>query len=356
MHPSRRTFLGLMALAACAGATPRTAAAAARPRRQASAPGQTYFEWSLAAPGVHVAMGEGGNALLATTEAGLDGGALLVDCKNAPFGPVLRREAEAILAAGAAGAGAGALRWVINTHHHADHTGGNVAFIDPRVAGLEDAPAVTVMAHEKARERVLGQVSRFRQSTQGGLPVVNRSQRPQPARDAALADLQRAIALMADLDPADFAPRAGVEPIPGVRTEHFGAGHTDNDLVVRLEKANVLHTGDLVFNGLWPFVDLSAGATSAGWIDALRRARALCSDNTVVVPGHGPVGGPEVLDRQADVLSLLRDRAAAAVRAGTPREEFVRRAPDGAPNLGFEQIRPLTLGGLYDEARGGARP
>jgi cyclase len=263
-----------------------------RPLLARTARGDTYFEVKEAGGHARILLGEGGNTLVVMG----DGESLLIDCKNAPFGTTLRREAAP---------GAPPLRYVVNTHHHADHTGGNHAFRD-----------VTLFAHEKAAPRIPANVERYVGAIRGGPGVVGRSTRPQAAKEAAMAEVQ-ALAERADqLQGADFTPTQTVGDeheftVGGVRVvlRHFGPGHTDNDLVVHVPDLNLVHTGDLLFRRLHPFIDRPAGATTVGWQKSLDAVIALCDDRTIVVPGHG--GEAELTDvtalrEQKDYFDKLR--------------------------------------------------
>src|ERR1051326_3540879 len=133
MLPSRREFLISSGLAA--GALMLSRHAAARPD-----PDPTYFKWKALSEDAWVGFGEGGNSLVLLGKSS----AALVDCKNAPFGPCLRREAEALGAP---------VKLVINTHHHPDPPGGSHAFRrDDKVA---------MVAHEKCKPRIAGNLSRY---------------------------------------------------------------------------------------------------------------------------------------------------------------------------------------------------
>jgi glyoxylase-like metal-dependent hydrolase (beta-lactamase superfamily II) len=330
MRGSRREFLGasVVSLLASAGVPRFTLGRAVS---------ETYFDWKKAVAGAHVAFGEGGNAmvLLAGTSA------LLVDCKNAPFGAALRREA----------AGLGArLTIVVNTHHHADHTGGNTAF-------TADLPLVT---HENARPRILAQTQRYLDMIRGGVAQVSRS--TNPASKPVLEDA-RALADGADrLKPQDWAPTRTVGDheeldVGGTRVvlHHFGPGHTDNDVVVHVPSLNLLHAGDLLFSGLHPFMDPPGGANSPGWIESVRQAIALCDDKTVVVPGHGVLTDVGGLRRQIEYFEKTRAAVADAIAQGKTREQVQAIELAEFKSLGFDQARPRALGAIYDEMKSPGR-
>lgn len=328
MNFTRREFV-TTALAAAGGAAigRRAFGAGRRPARA-----ETYFDWKKAADGAHVAFGEGGNALVVLAEDG----ALLVDCKNAPFGQALRREATGLGAK---------LSLVVNTHHHADHTAGNTAFTHDLI----------VTAHEKARPRVLAQTERYLGMIKNGVATVAKSTKP--AAPQVLEDAKALGERVASIRPEDFAPTRTVGDheeleVGGLTVvlHHFGPGHTDNDLAVHLPRLNVIHAGDLLFNRMYPFWDADGGVSGPGWIKALEGVRELCDARTVVVPGHGELTDRAGVQGAIDVHQKIRDLAAAAVEAKVPRDEFIKTNLVEFAEFGLTMAKPRVFGGWYDEA------
>lgn len=339
---SRRGFVGSVGLAMAAGvAVPGWAWASAACDDHDGATGEqakTYFEWSEVRPGVWVAIGGGGNVLACAPEGGGRRRGLVVDTKNGGLGRILKGEAEALL---------GEPIWAgINTHHHPDHVGGNSVFT-----------AARVFAHPRAQARVR---------------AMNRILRDQVFRttDAVMGDASwseeiRAWARqerksMDLLDAEDFVPthamgavgavgRLPIVPDLPVEVRHFGAGHTDSDVVLRFENDNVLHVGDLVFNGLHPFFDADGGATVRGWVESLRECETLCDAETVVVPGHGLVGDVEIIRGQIGYLESLIEAVREEIEAGVPIEAAAEKSWAFMDGLGFERIRPRAIAGVYAE-------
>ncbi len=326
MDRTRRRFL------ACTLAAAGCAVLGGRPARaRVARPADTYFEWKKAGDKGHVAFGEGGNALLLPGE----GGALLVDCKNAPFGAALRREAEGLGAR---------LSTIINTHHHGDHTGGNCDFTADRL----------VYAHERAKPRVVAQLDRYKGQITEGVAQVSRSR--SPAAPRVLEDARALAARVDSLKPENFAPTRTLGDheeleVGGVRIalHHFGPGHTDNDLVVHIPELNLLHTGDLLFHKLYPFWDSAGGVSGDGWIKALESTGALCDEKTVVIPGHGEITDRTGIRDGADVLKRFRDAAGDAIKAGKSRDEFLKTEFPEFKDFQLTQAKPRVLGGWYDE-------
>jgi cyclase len=331
----RRAFLSSTAMLAAGVA----AGLAIAPRRAQAAwsrlHAETYFEWSKVADNCHLAMGEGGNSLAVIGK----GEIFVIDSKNGGFGTALRREADAL---------GSPVKTLINTHHHADHTGGNPAFTKD----------LTVIAHEKAEERIVATVERSNKAAQGAIAQLKQS--PKAAAKQVIADVEAL--LKTNLDGKSYAPNklmpaSGNLSIGGVSVElyHMGAGHTDNDLIVFIPEYNVLHSGDLLFNSVWPYFDpANSGADSAGWIRSCEKILELATDKTVIVPGHGAAGTVEIAKKQIAFFKHMREVAAKAVAAGTSREEFTKQTPEEYKDYAAgDWIRPIALGGLWDEAKVG---
>lgn len=334
MGMNRREFV-LAAGAGMAGCVVGSKRAWGRPRRRNA----TWFEWKQVREGVHVAVGEGGNTMLLVTGAT----GVLVDTKNAPFGPVLRREAESVAEE--------KLGLVINTHHHGDHTGGNNAF-----TGTQS------IMHLKAHDRILSQFERYRTAIERGPAAVARSENE--AKDRVAEELAAQAAKADSLKPEHFTLGPGLPteflsgmPMPlGTVTlalHHFGAGHTDNDVVVQVKSLNVIHAGDLFFHGRHPYFDPAGGATATGWLRSVNKVIELCDDQTVVIPGHGEVSDVAGLRGQAAYLENLIETVKQAIADGKSKEETQALRPAFFEGLGGEQIAPRALGAVYDELKAG---
>jgi len=323
---TRRRFLAATGAAALAPiALPR--------RAWARGSADRFFTWEQLRDGAWAAMGDGGNALV--VRAG--GAALLVDTKYPGIARALRREAESHGAP---------VAMVVNTHHHADHTGGNVAFTG-------DVP---VLAHDAAGERVAAQIDRYRQMARSGPAQLGRDRGDveRVAREAAelaeRADSLDAEAFLPTRRIAEFPHEARIGDL-AVELHHFGAGHTDNDVVVRVPSLDLLHAGDLLFNNLHPFFDPTGGVTCRGWIESVKRTAALCDERTMVVPGHGALTDAEGLRRQAEYLERLWDEVSKAVREGRERAEVEAMRWEFMEGYGYEQVRARAIGAVYEEVR-----
>ncbi len=228
------------------------------------------------APGVAVLFGRGGNIGLSY---GSDGN-LLIDDQYAPL-------TERILAA-VRTVDPDPIRFVVNTHWHGDHTGGN------ENVGRTGA---VIVAHDNVRRRMsVGQMLR-------GTQVA-------PAAPAALP-------IVTFSDDVTFHLN-GDE----VRVHHVEHAHTDGDALVHWSRANVLHMGDTYFNGMLPFIDLESGGSIHGLLAAVDEALRIADERTVIIPGHGPIASRANLQSYRDMLDSLRAQVAAAMRAGRSLDEI----------------------------------
>ncbi|MDX2130467.1 MAG: MBL fold metallo-hydrolase [Planctomycetota bacterium] len=340
MHISRRQFVALSAATGVAVMGGRLHARPLAARRAAE-----FFAWRSAGTHALVALGRtgddlslvGGNSVVLT----IKGETLLVDTKQAVIAPALRREMQPR---------AGTLVRVLNTHHHFDHAGGNGSF-------HADAP---LMAHPKAAERIGASREAFLAQLDQKIGALEVSK--VEGAQAAAADAKSFRDNLANLPGDALTPKEPWTPqtklaVGGtpVTLLHYGPGHTDNDLVVHVPSENLLVTGDLVFNGLHPYFDVEGGATITGWLGALKRMRTLCNDKTVVVPGHGDVGGPAIIDTQIAYLNAVHRTVAKAIADGTPREDVVKMTlPDRDAYL-LKFAQPFLWGGVFDELSRGKK-
>lgn len=188
---------------------------------------------------------------------------------------------------------------VINTHHHGDHTAGNAFF---------EAHTDRILAH-------------------ANVPDLQR----QAAEESGNADEQ--------VYPNETFDTSWEETIGDetVRLHHYGAAHTGGDAVIHFERANVVHVGDLVFNRVYPFIDIDGGASSKGWIDVLEQIHADFDDDTRFIFGHGhPEHG--ITGDRADLLAM-RDFLAGLVEYvanGIEADQSIDELADRDVLPGFE--------------------
>jgi cyclase len=236
------------------------------------------------APGVAVLFGAGGNIGLSY---GDDGNAI-VDDQYAPLTPKIVAAVRAL--------DPDPIRFVINTHWHGDHTGGNES--------LGRAGAV-ILAHDNVRIRLSSEQfmrlfnERVPASPKAALPVVTFSD------DASLH-------LNGDT----------------LRIIHVEHAHTDGDSLVHWQKSNVLHMGDTFFNKVtFPFIDLDSGGSIDGMIKAAEQGLAMANDQTRIIPGHGPVATRAELAAYRDMLVDVRTKVAAGIAAKQSLEQIKGAKP-----------------------------
>jgi glyoxylase-like metal-dependent hydrolase (beta-lactamase superfamily II) len=238
------------------------------------------------ADSIYMLTGQGGNMGLLVG----DDGAFLIDDQFAPLTP-------RILAAVAALTDE-PVRFVVNTHWHFDHTGGN--------ENLGKAGAI-IVAHENVRARM---------STEQFMKAFDRRVPPAP---------EVALPIVTFTDAVTFHWNG-----EAVRVEHVEPAHTDGDAFVHFPKANVVHAGDIYFNGLYPFIDAGSGGSIGGTIRAVDRVLARCNDRTKIIPGHGPLSGVAELRAYRAMLVDVRDRMQEMIDAGRTLPEIVAAKPTAA--------------------------
>jgi glyoxylase-like metal-dependent hydrolase (beta-lactamase superfamily II) len=296
-----------------------------------------YFDWRACGAG-HVGVGAGGNVLLWPTPFG----AVLVDTKIDALGRTVRREAESV---------AGRLAAVIITHHHSDHAGGIPAFSgDLPVHSHSRGVGRRVVAGRALKERFADGVPDSMESMFADVP--------QRVAAAVRADIQAYARAVGRRDVQSFAANvtfkfedeldAGDDVI---QLRYSGRAHTDNDAWVRIPGANVLHTGDLVFNGSHPFIDVDSGATTLGWQRSLSEILSSCDADTIVVPGHGEVTDIEGVRVQWEYFERLRDAVQAGIEEGRSRDEVVASVPEFFAQLP-ERRAAENLEIVFDELGG----
>lgn len=189
------------------------------------------------------------------------------------------------------------VRFVINTHWHGDHTGGNEAL--GKGGGL-------IVAHDNVRKRL---------SVDNYIPAFNMESKAFP---------KVALPLITYNDQTTFHINGDT-----VHVVHVKNAHTDGDSFAHFEKANVIHTGDVYFNGFYPFIDASTGGSLEGVIKASAEILALANDDTVIIPGHGSVSNKAELKLYHDMLVGVRDVLKPLIDAGKSFEEIKAAKPLG---------------------------
>jgi len=245
---------------------------------------QVEIETTKVAEGVYALKGAGGNLGLVV---GSDR-AFLIDDQYAPLVPRIRAAIAAVTDK--------PVSFVLNTHWHGDHVGGNEAFAES---------GTLVVAHDNVRTRLSSDqvMAAFDRTVpaapKGALPVITFN------------------------DQVSFHVGGHT-----VRAIHIPSAHTDGDAIVHLPEVNVIHTGDLVFYGLYPVVDYSNGGSLKGMADATARLLAMSDEDTRFIPGHGPVViGRQELAEYLEMLRVVHARLEKLIGEGKTLDEVIAARP-----------------------------
>lgn len=232
-------------------------------------------------PGIHVIYGAGekfvgGNVSVMVGEEHV----VLIDDAMVPTAPALISAVEAIADR--------PIDFVINTHYHGDHTGGNAQLAKD---------GTLVVAHDNLRKRLL--------------------EKPEDAGGAA------GIPVITFSETLTFHVNGKI-----AKVFHLPHAHTDGDGAIHFPEANVIHAGDVIFNGIFPYIDLDAGGSVAGFIAAQQQLIDMADDDTLFLAGHGdPVASKADVERDLAVLVEGRKRIQALVDQGMSEEEILAANP-----------------------------
>lgn len=177
--------------------------------------------------------------------------------------------------------------FVVNTHAHGDHVGSNAALAES---------GATIFAHDKLRATLLEDATLA--GGAGGLPIITFN------------------------DEVTFHANGHKAVV-----FHVAAAHTDGDSVIHFPAQNVIDASDLFFNGLFPFIDLDNGGTVAGFIAGQKRLLSMADDDTVLIPGHGPLASKRELQAALDMLLDAEARVKKLVDAGMSLDEILQENP-----------------------------
>ena len=239
---------------------------------------QVQIKATRVAGNVYMLEGAGGNIGVSAGEDGL----LIVDDQFAPLADKIRAALKEI--------NPGALRFVLNTHFHGDHTGGNAQF------GRES----TIVAHDNVRKRLAA-----------GQPAVAAGQQgTPPAPKEALPVVTYAQSVSIHFN--------GEE----IKVLHYPAGHTDGDSVILFTASNVAHLGDDFFAGRFPFVDLSSGGSVQGLTRNIGDLIARLPADVKIIPGHGPLSSIDDLKTYHRMLTTTTEHVRKQIDAGRTLEQI----------------------------------
>ncbi len=226
--------------------------------------------------GLYLLQGRGGNVVASWGEDGM----LLVDDDYPQYQPAYLQAVKAL--------GADGVRFIVNTHWHGDHTGGNAAWGES---------GSVILAHDNVRQRL---------STRQDIKAFNRVVEASPKTAWPLVTFADSLALHVNGQT--------------VEVQHFPRGHTDGDSMVFFVEANVVHTGDHYFKDRFPFVDIGSGGSVDGLIDNILALLERVDFYTIIVPGHGSIANREDLARYYNMLMETREEVRAMQARGMELE------------------------------------
>ncbi|MGQ0712326.1 MAG: MBL fold metallo-hydrolase [Gemmatimonadaceae bacterium] len=233
--------------------------------------------------GVYMLTGAGGNIGVSVG----DNGVFLVDDQYAPLTPKIVAAVKAIRDE--------PIRFVLNTHWHGDHTGGNENM---------GAAGALIVAHENVRKRM---------SVEQFLEMFNWRTPPSP---------QAALPIVTFTDAVTFHLNG-----EDIHAFHVEPAHTDGDAIVHFRTANAVHMGDIFFNGMYPFIDISTGGSIDGMIAAVDRVLGMIEADTKLIPGHGPLASRADLQTYRDMLAGVRAQVMSHVALRKSLKQVVAAKP-----------------------------
>jgi glyoxylase-like metal-dependent hydrolase (beta-lactamase superfamily II) len=239
----------------------------------------TSVKSSEVVPGIYLIEGADGFAGGNITLLVGDGQVVLIDDGVEPIAAALIESVEQIAGR--------PVDFVINTHVHGDHVGSNAAYAES---------GAVIVAHDNIRKRI--EIDPSLAGGSGGLPHITFS------------------------DAVTF--HAGGHT---ARVFHIAAAHTDGDAAIQFPEINVIHAADVHFNYLFPYIDLDNGGTVDGYIAGQRSLIALADDDTIIIPGHGPLASKADLQVAVEMLIDAETRVRKLVSQGMTQEEVVAANP-----------------------------
>jgi glyoxylase-like metal-dependent hydrolase (beta-lactamase superfamily II) len=262
------------------------------------------FRLQPLAGGVHALYGRGGNVgFLVGPEA-----VLVVDSQFKDMAPGIVEQIRGVTDK--------PIKYLVNTHHHGDHTGGNDTF----------RPIAVIIAHDNVRKRMLASPEAILRDNPG-----QAAEARQAGNEPRAKQLEEQI---------EWARKVRVEEIPApvvtydhelrvhvggetIEVWHTPPAHTDGDSVVFFRNAKVLHMGDLFFHKVAPFIDVRSGGSPSGYLRALDAVIARVPADVTIIPGHGEVTNLDGLRGLRRYISDVVEAARKAKAAGRTREQFL---------------------------------
>jgi glyoxylase-like metal-dependent hydrolase (beta-lactamase superfamily II) len=316
-----------------AGLVFSVAAAALAQNHHQQAPSDPFRLQPLSG-GVHALYGRGGNVgFLVGPDA-----VLVVDSQFRDLAPGIVEKIRSVTDR--------PIRYLVNTHHHPDHVGGNEVF----------RPFAIILAHDNVRKRMLASPEEILREYPARADAARKSGNEEGAKrlDELVAWARK---VRVEEIPAPFVTfETDLRIYVGAETVHVWhtpPAHTDGDSVVYFEKAKVLHMGDLLFNKVIPVIDVKGGGMPKGYLPALDSVLARLETGTTVIPGHGDVTDAAGIRAFRQYIVDLTELAKAARASGRTREDFVAGAELSAYRdwSGYPQRFRENAAAAFDEAR-----
>ncbi|ARV09454.1 MBL fold metallo-hydrolase [Winogradskyella sp. PC-19] len=257
---------------------------------------------------VYVLFGAGGNIGVSVGEDGV----FVIDDQFAPLSEKILAEIKKLSDK--------PLKFLVNTHWHGDHTGGNL--------NMTKAGA-TIIAHDNVKVRLLKPKRDGSNNPKEALPVITFNDK--------------------------LSITINDEP---VAVFHVANAHTDGDALLYFTGSNVLHTGDTYFKGRYPFIDLNSGGSVKGYIEAAKRGLMVIDENTKIIPGHGTVSNKEEYQDFLKMLETLETNISKAIADGKTEDEvkadtYLTKTYDdlgyGSGFINSERIRTTFYKSLKDQ-------
>ena len=241
------------------------------------------IETTKVTTGIYMLQGRGGNI---GVSAG-DDGVVLIDDQYAPLTAKIEAAIDKITDR--------PVRFVLNTHWHGDHTGGNEYF--GKTGGV-------IVAHDNVRKRL---------SSEQVIEFFDATVEPKPEDALPVLTFSDRLTVHLNGEPAV--------------AHHVAHAHTDGDIIIHFPESNVLHMGDIFFNQRYPFIDLSSGGSFEGMIHGAARGLELADEDTRIIPGHGPLASRDDLQFYHDMLVTIRKRVQAMIDDGKSLEQAIAANP-----------------------------
>ncbi|MGI0483064.1 MBL fold metallo-hydrolase [Geminocystis sp. CENA526] len=240
---------------------------------------QIEIKANLLKNNIYMLEGEGGNIGLSVGNDGI----LMIDSQFAPLSAKIKSSIEGISNQ--------PIRYLFNTHYHFDHTGGNENFANQ---------GALIIGHENMRKQM--KVPHSYTVIGADIPV---------SPDIALPKITVNETINFYFN--------GNE----IRGFHAPFAHTDGDIVLHFVDQNIIHTGDLFFNGMYPFIDTEVGGSVDGMIAGIDKILPLCDDQTILIPGHGKVGNKQELIAFQEMLKIVNQRVKDSIEQNMTLDELI---------------------------------